>query len=155
MNDLEKRIYDVAVKLAEPLGLIIEEVEYVKESGVKILRVIADKEGGLELDDSTQLNELISAKLDELDPIEEEYYLEVCSPGIEKVLKTKEAVSQHIGEYIYIKTIEPIQKQKEWFGTLLSFDNNIVKMKAKHRQNYKELEIQYEKIAIIRTAIEF
>lgn len=155
MKDLEKLIFEEAEKLANPLGLTIEEVEYVKENGIKILRVVADKDGGLDIDDSAKLNELLSERLDVLDPIEEEYYLEVCSPGIEKPLKTKQAIIDHIGSYVYIKTYEAIMKHKEWYGTIVSFEDNVLTINGKDRQFIKEVNIPYEKIAVIRTAIQF
>jgi ribosome maturation factor RimP len=155
MKDLEKMIYDEAIKIALPLNLTIEEVEYVKENGIKILRIIADKDGGLDIDDSAKLNELMSQRLDELDPIEEEYYLEVCSPGIEKLLKTKQSIIDHVGSYVFVKTYESIMKQKEWYGTIIKFENDLLTLNGKYRQLTKEIQIPYEKIAVIRTAVQF
>ena len=75
-NNYVSKATKLANNAASSLGLVIEEVEWVKESGTYILRIIADKEAGLfDIDDCTKLNELISAKLDEEDFIKEVYML--------------------------------------------------------------------------------
>ena len=79
---------------------------------MRIIRVIADKETGLTLEDSVALNEALSDKLDELDPIEGQYYLEVSSPGIERELTTDKDIYRAIGKKVYIKTYEKIDKEK-------------------------------------------
>src|SRR5690606_35558507 len=85
-----KRPAEIAAELAEevarPLGLEIVDVEFRRESGGRVLRVFIDKPGGVTLDDCEALSEELSRRLDEVDPIEESYSLEVSSPGIERPL---------------------------------------------------------------------
>ena len=86
----------IANELASSLGLTIEDVEWVKEAGEFILRIIADSKEGLTIDQATELNNLISDRLDVENYIEEEYMLEVSSPGIERVLKNDEDIINSI-----------------------------------------------------------
>ncbi len=85
-----KRPVQIAAELAEelagPLGLEIVDVEFRREAGGRVLRVFIDKPGGVTLDDCQALSQELSRKLDEVDPIEESYSLEVSSPGIERPL---------------------------------------------------------------------
>ena len=100
MNQIEEKSLRLAEECAQKLNLRIIEVEYVFENGIKILRVITDGENGLSLDDATKLNEMLSARLDEEDFIDEEYYLEVSSEGIEKELRNDEDIKKAIGKYV-------------------------------------------------------
>ena len=98
MNEIELRSEKLARACAEKLDLEIVEVEYVKERGIKILRIIADSSEGLDVDKATALNQMISEALDVEDYIKEEYYLEVSSPGLERELKkekSKERIQTH------------------------------------------------------------
>ncbi|MGM9999148.1 MAG: ribosome maturation factor RimP [Candidatus Bruticola sp.] len=78
-----------AALIAQPLGLIIKKVEYVREDGLWYLRVTVDHETGdpgrkpapVTLEDCTQVHRPLSKRLDELDPIKGTYYLEISSPG--------------------------------------------------------------------------
>ena len=106
MNDIEKRSLEIAKNCLEQLikeknyNLYIDYVEYVLESGVKILRVIVDSSEDISIDMVSELNELISKRLDKEDFINEEYYLEVSSAGIEKELRNDDAIKKAIGSYI-------------------------------------------------------
>ena len=82
MNYVDK-VRTLAESEAKKIGLNIESVEWVFENEVYILRIIADKGDGLDIDDATALNEALSELLDKEDFIKEEYMLEVSSPGIE------------------------------------------------------------------------
>ena len=82
----------------------LDSMEYVKEKGEWYLRVFIEKnDGNLDMDTCVAVSEAVSEKLDELDLIKDEYYLEVSSPGIEKPLKTFEQVEAHVGSYVHIE----------------------------------------------------
>ena len=98
---------EIATEEASKLNLEIVDVDYVKENGIKILRVIARGEDGLTIDESSLLNSAISERIDaipEREFITEEYYLEVSSEGLEKELRKDEDIFASIGKYICIKT---------------------------------------------------
>lgn len=159
MNNLEQKIYDLSLPICNDSGVELVSVELVREHGMLILRLIIDKLGGITIDDASAVNERISLMLDEVDPITNEYYLEVSSVGIEKELKTKEEIHASIGKYVAVKTYEKIQvgsmALKDMEGHLLSFDGEIITLEAKIKQFKKEVQIPYKSIAKIRLAIEF
>ena len=112
MNDLEKRIFDACVKTVEEENITLVEVELVKEFGSLILRFTIDKEEGIDIDDTTLISEKVGLILDEMDPIDKEYYLEVSSVGLERELRNIDEIKSSIGKYINVKTYEKIMVGK-------------------------------------------
>lgn len=159
MNDLEKKIFDACEKAVTDENMELLEVELVKEFGALILRFTIDKVGGIDIDDTTLISEKVGLILDEIDPIDKEYYLEVSSVGLERELRNIDEIKSNIGKYINVKTYEKLTvgkiSQKEFEGTLLSCEDNLITMQFKVKQFKKEITIPYEKIAKIRLAIEF
>lgn len=136
----------------EENGFELVDVEYVKEGSNWFLRVYADKEGGIDIDDCGRISEFLSAKLDEKDPISEAYFLEVSSPGAERPLKKPEDFAKAVGDNVFVTTYEPVGGAKEFEGTLLSYDENeLVIMTLKK----KKVALSTAKIASARTAIVF
>ena len=159
MNDIEKKIFDACEKAVTDENMMLLEVELVKEFGSLILRFTIDKEGGIDIDDTTLISEKVGLILDEIDPIDKEYYLEVSSVGLERELRNIEEIKANIGKYINVKTYEKLTvgkiSQKEFEGTLLGCEDNLITIQFKVKQFKKEITIPYEKIAKIRLAIEF
>ena len=148
----------VAEKEAAKLNLEIVEVDYVFENGIKILRIIADGENGLDVDDASELNRMISDALDlipEKDFITEEYYLEVSSVGIEKELKSDKDILDNIGKYVYVKKYEKVDGIKEVYGDLVSFEDDVLTINYLVKTVRKQVKIQKDKISKIRLAIKF
>ena len=154
LNRMEK-INEIANKCAKQLDIEIISVEFVKEFGMKILRVIARKDPVFTIDDSSDLNKLISDELDKVDIIEEEYYLEVSSEGIERELRNDDEIKQAIGEYVCIRLYEKLNGKKELYGDLLEFDNDEIKLEVLNKTRKTEVVINKSKIAKIRLAIKF
>ncbi|WLV25797.1 ribosome maturation factor RimP [Aciduricibacillus chroicocephali] len=146
---------ELARPIVESLSLELVDVEYVKEGSNWFLRVYIDKEGGVEIDECGLVSEKLSAKLDELDPIKDAYFLEVSSPGAERPLKTKADIANHVGSYVNIKLYEKIDGDKEFEGTIKSFENDILTLEYKVKTRKKELSVPYDKIAKARLAIAF
>ena len=90
------------------------DVEYGKMGGDYVLSIFVDKEGGISLQDTADLSEVISPILDTIkpDPFPEQYMLEVTSPGLERPLKTADAVKKAVGKYIHVKLYQAIDKIK-------------------------------------------
>ncbi|MFC0014387.1 MULTISPECIES: ribosome maturation factor RimP [Allobacillus] len=156
---MSKKIEGLTEEIAQPivdeLNLELVDVEFVKEGKNNFLRVYIDKAGGVDLEDCEQVSEKLSERLDEDDPIEPAYFLEVSSPGAERKLKTKEAIREHIGSHVYIKTYEPFAGNKEFYGDLVNFENDFVHIRYREKTREKEIEIPYEKIALARLAVSF
>ena len=112
MIDISK-VSVIANEEANSIGLSIESVEWVVESGYRILRIIADKVDGLDINDATKLNELISNRLDEINLIDEEYMLEVSSPGAERELKNDDDIIKNVGSYLHVDFKNKVMITKE------------------------------------------
>lgn len=149
------KIEAMAKQIASKNDAEIISCEYLKEHGMNILRIIASKKPALTIDDATMLNHLISEELDKIDLIDEEYYLEVSSEGIEKELRTDTDINEAIGEYICIKGYEKISGHKEIYGDLVSYNDGIVVINANIKGQIKQLAIEKSKISKIRQAVKF
>ena len=90
------KVTELVAQFAKPVveshGCELWDVEYVKEGARKILRITIDSEEGVNIEHCEQMHRAMDPILDEADPIEEAYYLEVSSPGIERELKTEEHI---------------------------------------------------------------
>lgn len=118
---------DAVWKLIEPivndLGLQLWDVRYVKEGAQWYLRVYIDKDGGVGIEDCERVSRGIDEPLDRLNPIEQSYCLEVCSPGLERELIRPEHYKRFLGEDIMVKMIRPIEGiGKEFGGVLKDYD---------------------------------
>ena len=96
-------VWNMAQPLVTGLGLILWDVRYVKEGQNRYLRIIIDKEGGVGIDDCVAVNDAVDAPLDELDPIQDSYSLQVCSAGIERELVRDFHFQTYIGAKIILK----------------------------------------------------
>ncbi len=127
-------------QLCEPiineLGLSLWDVRYVKEGAGWFLRIYIDKDGGVDINDCEAVSRAVNEPLDELDPIENAYCLEVCSPGIERELIRDEHFEQFIGADIMVKMRVPIDGiGKEFKGVLKSYDDGMVTIRDYSDEN--------------------
>lgn len=120
-NLVEKLVQDIVA------GSVIElvDVEYVKEREW-YLRVFLDKEGGIEIEDCHSVSEQLEAKLEELDPIKDSYYLEVSSPGLDRALRKDRDFIRHIGDKIEISTFKPLNGKKKIVGILKYLQDGMI-----------------------------
>ncbi len=151
---ITKEIKELCQRRAEELELEFKEVVFVRESGMSILRVIVDKKGKLTTDDCSDLSMLISDDLDMLDIEIENYYLEVTSPGIERKLEFSE-LNEVLGSYVFVKLYRKIQEEKEFYGDLVSYEEDKVTLKINFSGRFKNVEFEKKDIALIRLAIKF
>ena len=155
MSKVTEVVEEIATPILTELGLELVEVEYVKEGKNWFLRVYIDKELGVDIEDCGNASEKLSEKLDELDPIPHNYFLEVSSPGAERPLKKEKDFENAIGKNIFVKTYEPIDGEKAFEGTLLNFEGNTVTIEVKIKTRKKIVVIPYEKVANARLAVSF
>ncbi|CAH8770040.1 ribosome maturation factor RimP [Paenibacillus dendritiformis] len=135
----------------EENGFELVDIEYVKEGSSWFLRIFVDKEGGIDIEDCGRISEYASQKLDETDPIEDAYFLEVSSPGAERPLKKPQDVAKSVGKHVFVTTYEPIGGLKEFEGELVSFDGETMVVQV----GGKDRAIPYNKVASARLAIVF
>ena len=124
--DIETKTEELVLPIIEANNFELVDVEYVKEGANWYLRVYADKEGGIAIDDCVLISRSLEEKLDAEDFIEDAYILEVSSPGLGRPLKKEKDFARSIGEEVEIRTYRAINRQKEFVGILKEFDQNTV-----------------------------
>lgn len=156
MSKITEQIETIVTPITEELNLELVDVEFVKEGRSWFLRVFVDNpEAPIDIDQCALVSEKLSEILDQLDPIEQNYFLEVSSPGAERPLKKEKDFVKAIGKFIYIKTYEPILDAKEFEGYLKSYSDEEVEIEIKIKTRRKTIVIARNKIAVIRLAIDF
>ena len=121
------KVWELCEPIVEEFGLSLWDVRYEKEGADWYLRIFIDKEGGVDITDCEKVSRAINTPLDELDPIENAYCLEVCSPGIERELVRDEHFMQFIGADIMVRMRRPIEGiGKDFCGVLKGFDDGMV-----------------------------
>ncbi len=125
MASAAERVYALIKETVESQGVELWDVRFLKEGASWYLRVFIDKEEGITIDDCTDVSHAIDPVIDEADPIDKSYYLEVCSPGIERELIRPEHFEKMIGQIVKLKLYKAIDGVKEFKGELLSFDGKV------------------------------
>ena len=151
-SEIVAKVEEMVTAITDEKGFETVDVEYVKEAGQFYLRVYVDKEGGISLNECEEVSRALSPKLDEDDFIEENYYLEVSSPGIDRALKRDKEFVKYKGRDVEIKLYKAIDGVKQFEGELVGLDeeNNIVVI-----INNEEMKFNRKDVAIIRLAIKF
>ena len=150
-EQIKSIIEDMLKDFVEQNGFEIVDIEYVKEGSNWFLRVYADKEGGIDIDDCGRISEYLSVQLDEKDPIADAYFLEVSSPGAERPLKKTQDYHKAVNSHVFVTTYESIDGSKEFEGLLLSFDEEELVIEI----GKKKIIIPFAKVASARLAIVF
>ena len=128
MNNNTKNIAGTVSELIAPtaqeLGYELWDVEFVKEGTRRILRVTIDSEEGITIEDCEKMHRAIDPLLDEADPIEDAYHLEVSSPGIERDLKEDWQINACEGWDVEVRLYAPIDGAKSYLGVLVGTDEH-------------------------------
>ncbi|MGE7621794.1 ribosome maturation factor RimP [Viridibacillus sp. NPDC096237] len=156
MSKVISAVEQLATPIVEGLNLELVEVEFVKEGRDWFLRVYIDTpEGSIDIEQCAQVSELLSLKLDESDPIEQNYFLEVSSPGAERPLKKEADFEKAIGQFVHIRSYEAINGMKVFEGYLRSYTDAGVELDVKIKTRKIKVVIDKDKIALARLAIDF
>ena len=148
----EALVEELVLPITNEHNIELVDVEYVKEAGEYYLRIFIDKDGGVSLNDCEVVTRAINPILDEKDPIKENYFLEVSSPGLDRPLKKEKDFKRSIGEEVEIRTYRAIDRQKEFTGILKGFDENTVTIIY---EDETEQVFDRAEIALIRLALDF
>ena len=150
------KVTDTVAQLALPYvqaaGCTLWDVEYIKEAGEWYLRVYVDKEGGVSIEDCEAVSRPLSDKLDEADPIQGSYVLEVGSAGADRALKKPEHFAQCMGQEVDVKLYRPREGRKEFTGTLAGYDQGNVTVTQPHGA---EVVFEKKEIALVRLHLDF
>lgn len=152
LANIEEKIETRLSSIIEPLGYEIYDVQYAKEGKDYFLRIFIEKEGSeITLDDCEKVNNAITDVLDEENYIKEQYFLEVSSTGVEKLIRKEKHLKDNIGELITIRLFKPVDGLKEYVGELVSFDENVIEIKLEdeevvnfERKNISQIKKYYD-----------
>ncbi len=140
----------------EQAGFEFVELATTREHGRKVLRVVVDRPGGVDLDALSQLSATVSRHLDQEGYEDGPYELEVSSPGIERSLKRPEHFARSVGEQVKVKTTAPMAGSRTHTGTLVSADEDaIVIATADGDEGTGDLRVPYADIVSARTVVDW
>lgn len=151
-----EKVTDLTARLAAPIveeqGCSLWDVEYVKEAGTWYLRILIDKEGGVDILDCEAVSRKVSDLLDEVDPIESSYMFEVSSAGAERQLKRPSDFKRFMGSSVLVKTYKNRDGRKEFAGILAGYEDGAVLLDMGG-----ESPVRFEKaeVALVRLRVEF
>lgn len=145
--DLEK-VKEILIPYLEKKELTLYDIKWTSEYGYKVLQVFIDSKDGINTDMLAVVNEYLSEELDKIDDSNQEYMLEVSSPGAEKALRNKDEILESIGKYIFVRTNDVAYE-----GYLESFDNDILVVKINVKGRIKNVNVNYIDIKEIRLAV--
>lgn len=147
-------IKSIILPVLENIQIQLYELLWRQEGNTKILQVAVMREdGSMDIDTCAQVSELLSEVLDETDVIKHEYFLEVCSPGAERELRSEEDIAHAVGEYVYIKYCNPKAGKDELYGTLHAVNETSLHLTYMDKVVKKQIDIEKENIALIRLAV--
>ena len=145
MGKVAETVTDFVLPIAHSEDLNLVDVEFLKEGSDWVLRIfLENKDGDLTIEECEKVSKALSIILDEEDPIDKSYILEVSSPGLERPLKTEEDFERFKGELIAVKTFKKINGEKEFVGILKNFDTDQITLML---ENEEEITIDYNLVA--------
>lgn len=154
--ELLDKIVDMIQPILDNNEVYLDDIEYIKESNEWYLRIYIEMiNGTLDMDTCVRVSEAISEALDNNDPIQGEYYLEVSSPGVEKPLKSFDQVKESIGKYVYAQFINPISGLNDVEGTILAINDEVIEFEYLVKNIKKKCNVDFKNIKFIRLAVKF
>ena len=134
MGKVSEQVFELVAPIAESFGLEVIEVLYEKKYDGMNLTIVIDKDGGVNINDCEKLHRAIDAPLDELDPIECAYILNVSSPGIDRPLKTERDYKRNLNKKISVKLYKAVDGKKAFVGILISYDDETFTIEMENNQ---------------------
>ena len=148
---IEQKAEELIQPVIDGHGFELVDIEYVKEGPDWYLRAYIDKEGGITIDDCETVSRAFSDLLDEADFIPDAYILEVSSPGLGRPLKKEKDFKRSIGRDIEIHTYKSVDGEKEFIGTLKSYDDDSVVLAFEDgtEESFLRKELSLIRLAVI------
>lgn len=147
MKNIERKVEALIGPIIENLKYELYNVEYSKDGKDYYLRVFIDSKNGISLEDCEKVSNAINDILDTEDLIKEQYFLEVSSPGIERILKKDRHFESNLGKEVLAKLYKSQEGLKQIFGILEDFDKENISIKT----DDKTYKIERKNIAGIKT----
>lgn len=148
----ETLIRELALPIAEGMKYELVDVEYVKEGQRWYLRLYIDKEGGVTLDDCQAFSNAINDRIDESDPIQGSYYLEVSSPGLDRPLKKAEDFQRYLEKSIEVNLYTPLDGNKHYVGINKGLNEDLLRLAL---YDGTLLDIPYKNVGSAKLYFEF
>lgn len=151
-KNIASTVRELLTPTAEAMGYTLWDVEFVREGAKRVLRLTIDKPEGINIDDCEAYHRAVDPLLDEADPIDSAYYLEVSSPGIERELKTDSHFAACAGEEVEIRLFAPDARgRKVLRGVLLGLENGEIAVEtAEGRETVARRDA-----SLVRTVFDF
>ena len=147
MSKIETNVENLIKPIVEEIGYKLYDVIYEKEGKDYFLRIFIDNEKGISLEDCEKVNNAITGVLDEKDYIKEQYFLEVSSPGVERILRKDWQIKENIGQNVEVKLIKPLNGEKVITGTLKDLNDESIII--------DDIEIPRKDISLIKIKFEW
>jgi len=148
LASIEERVEKLVEPKVQELGYELYDVQYSKEGKDYFLRIFIDNIEGIDLSDCEKVSDGINVILDKADYIKEQYFLEVSSPGIERMLRKDKHLENSIEKEIEVKLFKPFNESKEWSGILEKFDDE--KITIKNIENDEQIELDRKNISLMK-----
>lgn len=149
------KVTELVASIAEPIvkehGCTLWDVEYVREGSEYFLRLYLDKEGGVDINDCEAISRAVDPLLDEKDPIQGAYHFEVCSAGLERILKRPSDFERFLGSNVTVKLYRPRNGLKEIPCILRGYEDGRVTVEA----GKETITFEKSEVALVRLRVEF
>lgn len=150
----KEKITNLITPILDEYNVILYEVKWERLGKNKVLQIaIMNEDGSMDIDTCADVSERVSELLDSSDLINEEYFLEICSPGAERVLKTDNDILGAIGKHIYVKFKRPINGLDEVTGDLANYENDELLVNYLLKGVKKKAVIKKDDITLVRLAV--
>lgn len=153
MKKVTEIVAELAAEAVAEQGCELWDVEYVREAGQWYLRIYLDKEGGVDILDCEAISRKLSDLLDEADPIDGSYTLEVGSAGAERALKRPADFQRYIGSPVLVKLYRAQDGRKEFAGHLAAYDEASGDVTV--TVGKEEMTFVKKDVALVRLRVEF
>ena len=154
-QELIEQVEKIAAPIAEAMSYEIYDIEYEKEGPNWYLKVFMDKEGGFSINDCVAFSHALEEKLEEDDPIETAYILEVSSPGLDRPLKKDKDFQKNLGKLVDVKTYQPVgDLGKAFQATLTAYDEKTQNVSLETEEG-ETVTLNRKELSGIRLAVVF
>lgn len=157
MSDVVETVTEIVKPIVLDHHFELVDVEFLKEGQSWFLRISIDKPGGIDIEECALISEIVSEEMDGMDPdpIPQNYFLEVSSPGAERPLKKEQDYENAVGEYINVSLYQSIDGKKMYEGFLDELSDEELTLRYRVKTREKTITIERSKIAKARLAIQF
>ncbi|MBL7575108.1 ribosome maturation factor RimP [Peptoniphilus asaccharolyticus DSM 20463] len=150
-KEIIAKIKEIAQRHADELGYELVDIEYKVGNKHDLLSIFIYREGGIDLEDCSNMSRAVDDEVEKLDIIENPYYLEISSPGLDRPLKTEADYRRNIGKEVTIKLYAPIDGKKQIEGVLSGYDSECVQIEIES----ENINIPIKSIANMVQTIKF